>query len=175
MEGRETTARSSKHRVVREGCIVKCARVSLKSMLVSCFLHYSIIKKNDSASSELDHWRCPQEVTKIYDGGAEIYESSGQGLQCCGQGLPPSATSLKPPSARTPIHRPLGASPTISEVVSWLEHNLTWHAEEEREHSVATSMHPKSWNFFHSLSITSIFGSMHEVVNIGKKITNYTV
>jgi hypothetical protein len=29
--------------------------------------------------------------------------------------------------------------------------------------------------FFHSLSITSIFGPMHEVVNVGKKITNYTV
>jgi hypothetical protein len=28
---------------------------------------------------------------------------------------------------------------------------------------------------FHSLSITSIFGPIHEVVNIGKKITNYTV
>jgi hypothetical protein len=29
--------------------------------------------------------------------------------------------------------------------------------------------------FFHTLSITSIFGPIHEVVNIGKKITNYTV
>jgi hypothetical protein len=29
--------------------------------------------------------------------------------------------------------------------------------------------------FFHSLSITSIFGPMHEAVNVGKKITNYTV
>jgi hypothetical protein len=29
--------------------------------------------------------------------------------------------------------------------------------------------------FFHNLSITSIFGPMHEVVNVGKKITNYTV
>jgi hypothetical protein len=29
--------------------------------------------------------------------------------------------------------------------------------------------------FFHSFSITSIFGPMHEVVNVGKKITNYTV
>jgi hypothetical protein len=29
--------------------------------------------------------------------------------------------------------------------------------------------------FFHSLSITSIFGPMHEVVNIGKKIINYTI
>jgi hypothetical protein len=29
--------------------------------------------------------------------------------------------------------------------------------------------------FFHSFSITSIFRSMHEVVNVGKKIINYTV
>jgi hypothetical protein len=29
--------------------------------------------------------------------------------------------------------------------------------------------------FFHSLSMTSIFGPMHEVVNVGKKITNYIV
>jgi hypothetical protein len=29
--------------------------------------------------------------------------------------------------------------------------------------------------FFRYLFITSIFGLMHEVVNIGKKITNYTV
>jgi hypothetical protein len=29
--------------------------------------------------------------------------------------------------------------------------------------------------FFHSFSITSIFGPMHGVVNVGKKITNYTV
>jgi hypothetical protein len=29
--------------------------------------------------------------------------------------------------------------------------------------------------FFHSLFITSIFRLMHEVVNVGKKITNYTV
>jgi hypothetical protein len=34
---------------------------------------------------------------------------------------------------------------------------------------------PQKLKFFHSLSITSIFGPMHEVVNIGKKITNYTV
>jgi hypothetical protein len=33
----------------------------------------------------------------------------------------------------------------------------------------------KKWKFFHSLFITSIFGPMHEVVNIDKKITNYTV
>jgi hypothetical protein len=33
----------------------------------------------------------------------------------------------------------------------------------------------KKLKFFHSLSITSIFGPMHEVVNVGKKITNYTV
>jgi hypothetical protein len=29
--------------------------------------------------------------------------------------------------------------------------------------------------FFHSLSITSIFGRMHATLNVGKKITNYTV
>jgi hypothetical protein len=29
--------------------------------------------------------------------------------------------------------------------------------------------------FFHSLSIVSIFRPMHEVVNVYKKITNYTV
>jgi hypothetical protein len=30
---------------------------------------------------------------------------------------------------------------------------------------------PQKLEFFHSLSITSIFGPMHEVVNVGKKIT----
>jgi hypothetical protein len=34
---------------------------------------------------------------------------------------------------------------------------------------------PQKLKFFHYLSITSIFGPMHEVVNVGKKITNYTV
>jgi hypothetical protein len=34
---------------------------------------------------------------------------------------------------------------------------------------------PQKLEFFHSLFITSIFGPMHEVVNVGKKITNYTV
>jgi hypothetical protein len=34
---------------------------------------------------------------------------------------------------------------------------------------------PQKLEFFHSLSITSIFRPIHEVVNIGKKITNYTV
>jgi hypothetical protein len=29
--------------------------------------------------------------------------------------------------------------------------------------------------FFHSLSITSIFGRMYGALNVGKKITNYTV
>jgi hypothetical protein len=29
--------------------------------------------------------------------------------------------------------------------------------------------------FFHSLSITSIFNCLHGVLNVGKKITNYTV
>jgi hypothetical protein len=29
--------------------------------------------------------------------------------------------------------------------------------------------------FFHSLSITSIFSRLHEVLNVGKKIINYTV
>jgi hypothetical protein len=33
---------------------------------------------------------------------------------------------------------------------------------------------PQKLEFFHSLSITSIFGPMHEVINVGKK-TNYTV
>jgi hypothetical protein len=28
---------------------------------------------------------------------------------------------------------------------------------------------PQKLEFFHSLSITSIFGPMHEVVNVGKK------
>jgi hypothetical protein len=28
---------------------------------------------------------------------------------------------------------------------------------------------PQKLKFFHSLSITSIFGSMHEVINVGKK------
>jgi hypothetical protein len=34
---------------------------------------------------------------------------------------------------------------------------------------------PQSSKFFHSLSITSIFNRLHEVLNVGKKITNYTV
>jgi hypothetical protein len=34
---------------------------------------------------------------------------------------------------------------------------------------------PKVRIFSLSLSITSIFGPMHEVVNVGKKITNYIV
>jgi len=34
--------------------------------------------------------------------------------------------------------------------------------------------HPNS-KFFHSLSITSIFSRLHRVLNVGKKITNYTV
>jgi hypothetical protein len=29
--------------------------------------------------------------------------------------------------------------------------------------------------FFHSLSITSIFSRLHRVLNVGKKISNYTV
>jgi hypothetical protein len=34
---------------------------------------------------------------------------------------------------------------------------------------------PQSSKFFHSLSITSIFNRLHGVLNVGKKITNYTV
>jgi hypothetical protein len=34
---------------------------------------------------------------------------------------------------------------------------------------------PQKLEFFHSLSIISIFGPMHKVVNVDKKITNYTV
>jgi hypothetical protein len=34
---------------------------------------------------------------------------------------------------------------------------------------------PQKLEFFHSLFITSIFGRMHEVVNVDKKITNCTV
>jgi hypothetical protein len=34
---------------------------------------------------------------------------------------------------------------------------------------------PQSSKFFHSLSITSIFNHLHGVLNVGKKITNYTV
>jgi hypothetical protein len=34
---------------------------------------------------------------------------------------------------------------------------------------------PQNSKFFHSLSITSIFNRLHEVLNVGKKITNYTV
>jgi hypothetical protein len=34
---------------------------------------------------------------------------------------------------------------------------------------------PQSSKFFHSLSITSIFNCLHGVLNVGKKITNYTV
>jgi hypothetical protein len=34
---------------------------------------------------------------------------------------------------------------------------------------------PQSSKFFHSLSITSIFNRLHRVLNVGKKITNYTV
>ena len=34
--------------------------------------------------------------------------------------------------------------------------------------------HP-NFKFFHSLSITSIFSHLHGVLNVGKKITNYTV
>jgi hypothetical protein len=34
---------------------------------------------------------------------------------------------------------------------------------------------PQKLEFFHSLSVTSIFGPMHEVVNVGKKIANYIV
>jgi hypothetical protein len=34
--------------------------------------------------------------------------------------------------------------------------------------------HPNS-KFFHSLSITSIFSRLHGVLNVGKKITNYTI
>ena len=34
--------------------------------------------------------------------------------------------------------------------------------------------HP-NFKFFHSLSITSIFSRLHGVLNVGKKITNYTV
>jgi hypothetical protein len=33
----------------------------------------------------------------------------------------------------------------------------------------------QSSKFFHSLSITSIFNRLHGVLNVGKKITNYTV
>jgi hypothetical protein len=34
---------------------------------------------------------------------------------------------------------------------------------------------PQSSKFFHSLSITSIFDRLHGVLNVGKKIINYTV
>jgi hypothetical protein len=34
---------------------------------------------------------------------------------------------------------------------------------------------PQSSKFFHSLSITLIFNRLHGVLNVGKKITNYTV
>jgi hypothetical protein len=34
---------------------------------------------------------------------------------------------------------------------------------------------PQSSKFFHSLSITSIFNRLHGVLNVAKKITNYTV
>jgi hypothetical protein len=34
---------------------------------------------------------------------------------------------------------------------------------------------PQSSKFFHSLSITSIFNRLNGVLNVGKKITNYTV
>jgi hypothetical protein len=34
---------------------------------------------------------------------------------------------------------------------------------------------PQSSKFFYSLSITSIFNRLHGVLNVGKKITNYTV
>jgi hypothetical protein len=34
---------------------------------------------------------------------------------------------------------------------------------------------PQSSKFFHSLSITSVFNRLHGVLNVGKKITNYTV
>jgi hypothetical protein len=34
---------------------------------------------------------------------------------------------------------------------------------------------PQSFKFFHSFSITSIFNRLHGVLNVGKKITNYTV
>jgi hypothetical protein len=34
---------------------------------------------------------------------------------------------------------------------------------------------PQNSKFFHSLSITSIFSRLHGVLNVGKKISNYTV
>jgi hypothetical protein len=34
---------------------------------------------------------------------------------------------------------------------------------------------PQNSKFFHSLSIKSIFSRLYEVLNVGKKITNYTV
>jgi hypothetical protein len=56
-----------------------------------------------------------------------------------------------------------------------------------RGEDINSLLFPAAWNqnldarctlkvtIFHSLSITSIFRPMHEVVNVGKKITNYTV
>jgi hypothetical protein len=42
-------------------------------------------------------------------------------------------------------------------------------------HTSALFSLPQSSKFFHSLSITSIFNHLHGVLNVGKKITNYTV
>lgn len=56
MEEKETEASSLEHRTVREGCIMKCATLSLKYMLISFFTLLSDLKSN-STSSEIHHWK----------------------------------------------------------------------------------------------------------------------
>jgi hypothetical protein len=48
-------------------------------------------------------------------------------------------------------------------------------ASEDTYASTTSLLGPYLDALFFTFSITSIFGSTYEVVNIGKKITNYTV
>jgi len=55
MEEKETEASSLEHRTVREGCIMKCATLSLKYMLISYFFTLLSDLKSNSTSSEIHH------------------------------------------------------------------------------------------------------------------------
>jgi hypothetical protein len=50
-----------------------------------------------------------------------------------------------------------------------------WESIQESRVIEALFSSPQNSKFFHSLFITSIFSYLHRVLNVGKKITNYTV
>jgi hypothetical protein len=61
-------------------------------------------------------------------------------------------------------------------LLSGLAHVLR-HASRVASHSLSCALFslPLSSKFFRSLSITSFFNRLHEILNVSKKITNYTV